>query len=346
MITIGEEIAGINLRELIKVRTYHFQMKLLVYVLAVALLVGLTLYLPGLLWVIPSLLLGLAYAHAVELQHQCLHNTAYRTKRWNRIVGVPLGMPLLVSFSDYQNSHLKHHRLLGTPEDKEFFNYSYQKLHSLTALIPHLLMVRHYRDVAGYIAKSVVGKLVREKEATPKVARKIRSEYQMMAVALVAAAGLSGYFATTIFLKVWALPFVVGVLTHALIELPEHIGCNTTIADVLNNTRTMKASKAMVWFVNGNNYHVEHHWLPAVPNDKFPELHQKVTSRITYLDLSYGSFYKQFFVHLRNKNLHRAWERTAPAQEKRAAAHASAHAPGELEAAAVSAASLEGDRRG
>jgi len=63
-----------------------------------------------------------------------------------------------------------------------------------------------------------------------------------------------------------------------------------------------------VWFVNGNNYHVEHHWLPAVPNDKFPELHTYVSSRITYADLGYGSFYSQFFRNLRRNNLHQAWE--------------------------------------
>lgn len=316
MIGIGEEIAGVNLKELAKVRTYHFQIKLLALIFVVALLVGLTLLLPGWLWVVPSLLLGLAYAHAVELQHQCLHNTAYANRKWNRIVGVPLGIPLLVSFSDYQNSHLKHHRLLGTPEDKEFFNYSYQKLQSLTALIPHLFMVRHYRDVAGYIVKSVAGKLVREKDATVKIAKRIRFEYRLMALALAVAAAVTAVFGTTLFLKVWLLPFFVGVLTHALIELPEHIGCNTTLPDVLRNTRTMKASGLIVWFVNGNNYHVEHHWLPAVPNDKFPELHQKVNSRIAYLDVSYWSFYKQFFKHLHNKNLHQAWQQPTAAEQQ------------------------------
>jgi len=77
---------------------------------------------------------------------------------------------------------------------------------------------------------------------------------------------------------------------------------------VLVNTRTIKTNKLLVWFVNGNNYHVEHHWLPAVPNDKFPELHTLVSSRITYADISYRSFYTQFFRNLRKNNLHQAWE--------------------------------------
>ena len=320
MIRVGEDTEVKNLREIVKVNSIHFQMKLIVYVLVTVSLITLVLFLPVPYWILPSLLLGLAYAHAVELQHQCLHSTAYRSKFWGRVVGVLLGLPSLVSFSDYQNSHLKHHRLLGTPEDKEFFNYAYQKLNSFPALVMHLWMVLHYRDVMGYIFKSALGKLVRKNEATPKMAKRIRFEYQLMAVFIAAMAFASIFFQTTLFLKLWFIPLLVAVPTHALIELPEHIGCNTTINDVLVNTRTIKTNKILVWFVNGNNYHVEHHWLPAVPNDKFPELHAYVTARTKYADVSYRSFYAQFFRNLRKRNLHQAWEPPTIDQQLRNAA--------------------------
>lgn len=307
MIAVGQEIAGLNLRELAQVKSSHFQLRIIVLLFVTAALVILTLLTPWPLWILPSLLLGLPYAHAVELQHQCLHNTAYKSKSWNRLVGVALGLPSFVSFSDYQNSHLKHHRLLGTPEDKEFFNYSYQKLTSLGALIPHLWMVRHYRDVFVYICKSAGGKLVREKEATLKVARKIRFEYNLMAVFLIVMAAITIMFQTTIFLNLWLIPFLIAVPAHALIELPEHIGCDTKVPNVLKNTRTIKAGYLAVWFAHGNNYHVEHHWLPGVPNGRFPELHKYVVSEIEYLDTSYWSFYREFIHNLRNKNLHRPW---------------------------------------
>jgi len=307
MIRVGEDKEVKNLREIVKVRSLYFQQKLIVYLVVCAILISLAVVLPLPFWILPSLLLGLAYAHAVELQHQCLHNTAYRSRFWGRVVGVLLGLPSLVSFSDYQNSHLKHHRLLGTPEDKEFFNYAYQKLNSIPTLVAHLWMVRHHRDVVGYISKSAVGKLVRKEQATLQMAKRIRFEYQLMAVFLVAMAVLTIVFQTTLFLKLWLVPFLIAIPTHALIELPEHIGCDTTIPNVLVNTRTIKTNKLLVWFVNGNNYHVEHHWLPAVPNDKFPELHTYVSSRTTYADVGYRSFYSQFFRNLLNNNLHRAW---------------------------------------
>lgn len=43
-----------------------------------------------------AILLGAVYTHAVELQHQCLHHTAF-LKAWpHRVIGIPLGLPLLV----------------------------------------------------------------------------------------------------------------------------------------------------------------------------------------------------------------------------------------------------------
>ncbi|WP_407650765.1 fatty acid desaturase [Aerosakkonema funiforme] len=46
-----------------------------------------------------------------------------------------------------------------------------------------------------------------------------------------------------------------------------------------------------MWFTDGNNYHVEHHWLPNVPGDRLAELHNYIESKIRYLDSSYWSFY-------------------------------------------------------
>ena len=309
MIRVEEKLPGMNLHKLARVRSVAFHAKILVLVLVTAAMACLTLVSPGLFWLAPSVALGLAYAHAVELQHQCLHHTAYRSVIWNRIAGVILGMPLLVSYSDYQNSHMKHHKLLGTPEDKEFFNYSYQRLNSVLALIPHLWMVRHYRDTVIYILKSVAGKLVREQDATLKAAKRIRFEYQLMFLFIAAIAISACLFNIDMALRLWLIPLLAGIPTHALIELPEHMGCNVRTTNVLENTRTIRANEIVVWFVNGNNYHVEHHWLPGIPNDKFPDLHAGIASRITYFEPGYWSFYRDFLRNLRHKNLHNAWSR-------------------------------------
>jgi fatty acid desaturase len=292
MLTVGQEV-GIPMHVLAQVKGRYFAIRLLIVVSLVAVLIALTIMADGIIAVVPAVLLGLMYGHAVELQHQALHSTAFATRWLNRLAGVPLGMPLLVSFSDYQHSHLRHHRLLGTPEDREFFNYGYDALTTLRALIPHLLMVRHYRDVARYIVQSIFGGLKRD-GANAKILGRIRTEYRLFALFLAAMLAATIIFKTDLFLWIWLIPLVIGVPTHALIELPEHIGCDTGTVDVLKNTRTIKASWLGNWFTNGNNYHVEHHWLPGVPNSRWPELHKKIAKDIKHLDSSYGSFYWAF----------------------------------------------------
>lgn len=301
MIRIQETIPGVDILALSQVRARYFQVKLLICVCLVMISIALIVLAPGILWLAPAFVLGLMYAHAVELQHQCLHNTAYRSKRWNRIVGVLLGLPTLVSFSDYQSSHLEHHRLLGTPENREFFNYGYEKLTSLRWFLPHLFMVRHYQDVVFFILRAIVGGARKDKKHA--VAQRIRTEYQLMAVFLVGMAVITYAFQTVLFLKIWFIPLLVAIPTHCLIELPEHIGCQGDTLDVLNNTRTIKASKFGVWFVDGNNYHVEHHWLPSVPNDRFPDLNNLIASRIRVAETSYWSFYRKFFKNLYTRNV-------------------------------------------
>lgn len=296
MIKIDEEIKGLDLRKLSEVRSAHFQTKFIICVLLCAAFITLSLSLGGALWLIPSILLGFMYAHAIELQHQCLHNTAYRSKKWNRIVGVTLGLPTLVSYSDYQSSHLEHHRLLGSPENKEFFNYGYGSLTSFRKLIPHLFMVSHYRDVMIYILYAVKGSIRKDKK--PAVALRIRTEYRLMALFLLAMGILAVTGFHMVALKVWLLPLLIAVPVHCLIELPEHIGCDVQTLDVLTNTRSIKAGRLASWFVDGNNYHVEHHWLPSVPNDRFPELHKLVSGRIKHQEISYWSFYSNFLSNL------------------------------------------------
>lgn len=307
MITVGVAARGINLGALVKVRKQRFQRKLAAVIIATSLLTWLTLSISGVVLIIPIILLGLIYAHCVELQHQCLHNTAYRSKRWNRFVGVLLGLPSLVSFSDYQYSHMRHHRLLGTPQDKEFFNYDYKSLSNVWQFIPHLLLVPHHRDVAHSIFNSLLGRLSRG-DANPKIVRKIRTEYLIMALMLASMATLSIVFQTWIFVKLWFIPFWIAIPAHALIELPEHFGCEGQTTDVLKNTRSIRAGWLGYWFTNGNNYHVEHHWLPAVPNDRFAELHHSLENGIVYLEDSYWSFYSKFFTHLLSSKSKVVWD--------------------------------------
>ena len=300
MLTVGKPFDRMAVSELSRVRVSPFLWRTLLFlVLAIALSVA-VLRTQGILAVAAMALLGLVYAHGVELQHQALHNTAFPSKFWNRLVGFFLGLPMLVSYSDYQYSHLRHHRLLGTADDREFFNYGYDRLTSLKPLLAHLLMMRHYRDVSGFIARSLVGWT--KPGIKPETARKIRAEYRWMAFFLAVAAALSIAFHTWAAVYLWLVPLLVAIPAHAMVELPEHWGRDHGTLDVAVNTRTIKAGPFGSWYTNGNNYHIEHHWLPGVPNDRFAELHRAIEGTIAGEAEeeveTYPAFYRRFFLEL------------------------------------------------
>ena len=310
MIKVGVAAPGINLGALVKVRKHRFHRKMVTLIIVTSLLASLILLTSGIVSIIPMILLGMMFAHCIELQHQCLHHTAYRSKKWNRFIGVLLGLPSLVSFSDFQYSHMRHHRHLGTPQDKEFFDHDYESLSSVWKFLPHLFLFPYHKAVAKSIFDALPGKLSRG-DAQPKVIKKIRTEYLLMVLMLVGMATLSVVFQTWIFVKLWFIPFLFSIPTHALVELPEHFGCQGQTPDVLKNTRSIRAGKIAIWFTNGNNYHAEHHWLPSVPTDKLEEVHQNLTNRMEYLEESYWSFYRKFLTHLLSNKSKVVWSSEA-----------------------------------
>src|ERR1700674_2383318 len=215
MITVGKPLEGMQLGELSQVRTGPFLLRVLVYLALVALLIAAVLRTDGVLWWLSLIGLGLVFGHGVELQHQALHNTAFPSRFLNRWVGFLLGLPMLVSVTDYQVSHLRHHRLLGTADDREFFNYGYDRLTSLKPLLAHLLMLRHYRDVSAFIAASLVGWT--KPGIKPQSARKIRAEYCWMAFFLAAAVVVSIVFHTQALIYLWLVPLLFAIPAHALV---------------------------------------------------------------------------------------------------------------------------------
>lgn len=288
------QLNDIDLSKLTEIRQGSSLVKLLIMACLVIGMITIILCTQGIASFIAIIFLGLMYAHGLVLQHQYLHNTPFHSKQWNRIVGFLLGLPMLVSYSDYQVRHFRHHKLLGTSEDEEFFSYDYNSLKSVKFIIPHFFMLPHYKNVAIKLYKTITGQPLEVVDATPKAKLRVRNEYCLMLIFCIVVLALTIGVQTTLFVKIWLIPLLFANPTYALIELPEHIGCERQVPDVFVNTRTIKASKLVRWFTDGNNYHVEHHWLPNVPPDRLPEVHNYIESKIQYLDSSYWSFYTNF----------------------------------------------------
>jgi fatty acid desaturase len=288
--------------------SYFVAKLLLLSVLMFGCVIGITNlnHLPKVLCVIG---MGLLIAHATELVHQCLHRIASGRAPFDNVLGRLLGLPSGTSFWYYRWFHLWHHRFNGTEQDKESFGYTYQLMEAPSRLkrtwgfCRHLSMIGHYRTTLSRMWLAITGRLGRKlcqdtPEMNPSAAQKIQRDYQIMVVVLVSAIVLSLFFHTYILIELWLLPLlIVWGPVHALIELPEHWGCDRPSSDPFRNTRSIKASRLARWFTNNNCNHVGHHYDMSVPMENLPAFEDALSSQhpFKFHDVSYGSFYLGFF---------------------------------------------------
>ncbi len=237
-------------------------------------------------------ILAAAYTHAVELQHQCLHHSAFRNSRLHRIVGVPLGLPMLVSYSHYRVRHLQHHRYLGTPDDTEFFGFDTRQKLTVGTLVRGMFDVTRLVAVVQDIARCVTGRWAYDiGQISPKSRKAIISEYRWFGIVLVLLAASFAAGGGSLTVRLWLLPFVVAMPMHFLVELPEHILCDTSSVDVLRNTRSITGSWFTTWFTNGNNLHIEHHAAMNVPISRLRERHAYVQEFGSHVQRTYWEFF-------------------------------------------------------
>ncbi|MCY0950420.1 fatty acid desaturase family protein [Streptomyces sp. H27-S2] len=238
-------------------------------------------------------LLGAMYTHTVELQHQCLHHSAFLRPRLHRIIGIPLGIPLFVGYSHYRIRHLQHHRYLGTPQDSEFFGFDTRKPVTWGALFREMFNFGRILVVLGEVVRSIRGTWAYDLGEIPERRRReVMSEYRIMGLCLLAAvaASFAGFGEQVLLL--WALPLLVAVPLHFIVELPEHILCDNSSTDVLRNTRTITGSRFSTWYTNGNNLHVEHHAAMSVPINRLPERHSMAREMAVHTHRGYPAFFR------------------------------------------------------
>jgi fatty acid desaturase len=232
-------------------------------------------------------MIGSMMAHAVELQHQCVHHTAFKRPVFNRIAGTLLGAPMFISFFKYRRDHLIHHRRLGTARDRAFFSYASSEELTWNSVALDFFGIRHIRAVLQEF-----GSCVRRAISKPSSLDRESAVPLVFGFLLTAAIAASIQFQTDVFFKLWFLPLLtVALPIHFLIELPEHLFCSTSTRDALQNTRTIVGSRLSRWFTNGNNFHVEHHLFPKAPFERLADISQSLNGRHAHLSQSYADFY-------------------------------------------------------
>jgi fatty acid desaturase len=240
---------------------------------------------------VPQFLLGSMYSHAVELLHELLHRKRF-LKQHRYQVTLMLGLPMLVSPSLYNFLHRLHHKYLGTPLDTESFSYDYEQITTIKGFILHVSMIKHYLAALKHMLASVFDKINIRDDMPFPIKTLVKREFRLMAVYITIMVIFSVVCKTTFFLDIWLIPLIFGAgPVHALLETPEHIGCNNRSTNVFKNTRSIEAGTFAEWFTNSNCFHSAHHLNAGWEISQLREHHNQIAENIENLEKSYWAFY-------------------------------------------------------
>ncbi|HZM81957.1 MAG TPA: fatty acid desaturase [Candidatus Limnocylindrales bacterium] len=239
--------------------------------------------------------LAAMFVHAVELQHQVLHYSAFVNRPAHRPVGVLLGLPMMVIYSHYQVRHIHHHKYLGTDRDVEFFQFDTRGRISPGRLLLYIFNYRRWFTTLRDAALASTGRWRFDGQISPRAHRNIEGEYRLLLAIVLGAAAVSVATGSTVLIHLWLIPLLLAEPIHFLVELPEHVFCDQDTQDVLVNTRTITGHGFSTWFTNANNLHVEHHLYMTLPMERLTSLHEVIAPLVVNQCRTYPQFYAMAF---------------------------------------------------
>ena len=231
-------------------------------------------------------LMGLVLAGALQVAHDCFHNTYLNSKLGNRIAGMLWCAIILTNFSAVKYAHLVHHRNTRTEGDSEpRFQVS-----TISAYVRLLLLSATTLPRAAYRSARILGGFRRPPHLhTDQAYLDARVDSAAILLWLVVTGSLTVY-APSVMLLIYWIPLAFFPTMVIAIAMPEHHGCEEG-PDILCSTRTTKSN----WFVRmliwNSNFHVEHHLFPAVPSCNLPSLHRKVHNQLQHNAPGYFRFH-------------------------------------------------------
>ena len=252
----------------------------------------------GTVWAVPlTLLQGYCIAFLFTAVHETAHQTAFKTRAWNYLLGHVAAFAIFLPYEYYRAYHWVHHRHTQDP----------QKDPELAMPLPHtrLGIAWLWTGMPIWIgrARLLFAHGVRGKVTVPWVPEDKRALivrearlYLLGYAAVVVASVLAGSLAA---LWLWVVPLLAGQLFLRPYLLAEHTGCAHS-PDMLENTRTTFTNRFVHFFAWNMPFHVEHHAYPAVPFHALPRLHKLLASHITHTADGYPAATADVVRHLRS----------------------------------------------
>ena len=238
-------------------------------------------------WWLPAALLlqGVFLVSLFAAMHECVHASAFRTRRLNDVVGWMAGLGILFDATYYRHFHFAHHRYTQDPaRDPEL----------LTAPPPRSRREYWWRMTAIPYWQARLASLWRLSRgrfdgldfigatARPEIVRSVRGTVLVLAALLAGSLALR----STALLWYWLLPLALGLPLLRLYLLTEHTGCSED-DDAFGNTRTTISTRVVRFLMWNLPYHAEHHLYPSIPFHQLPLAHRWLRGRLRVVSPGY-----------------------------------------------------------
>lgn len=251
------------------------------------------------------------------VMHDCVHGAVFKTTKLNSWIGSTLcAAPVLAQFEGYRNYHLKHHSQAGTVEDPDYPNY---KIYPVSR---RSLFRKFARDLLGITAVKNLfalmamhaGKVEYDmayKGSAKQVGLKTKDLLKNLLFNLYQAVifhlilfGLLWLLGYPQFYVLWWLAYIT---TFALFSRIRNAAEHASVIDLLDadprkHARTVYASwwEKLTVAPNEVNYHIEHHWMPAIPPYRLKAFHYYIKKQGLLADSSICSGYSSVLRSLVN----------------------------------------------
>lgn len=220
------------------------------------------------LWPLLVLPQGILLVFLFTLSHECTHQTPFRSRWLNEIVGHGVGLLIALPFVWFRYFHLAHHKWTNDPDrDPELAGRP--RPDDRLSFVIYLTGWHYWTGMIKVLIGNARGQL-----AEPYLPARQHGAMQSEARILLACYGLAALslLISPVLFWIWLLPLIVGQPFLRLYLLAEH-GLCPPVANMLENSRTT-FTNTLVRFVAWNMpYHAEHHSFPNVPFHKLPAFH-------------------------------------------------------------------------
>jgi fatty acid desaturase len=207
--------------------------------------------------------------------HECVHRTAFASRRANVAVGWIAGVLSFYNSTFYWYFHSWHHRYTQDPaRDPELI---YPKADSRLTYFREIAAVNFWwRRAIDYPALALGRTAARR-----QIARSMTA--QLLVYLAAAGSVVLGFEAVLLY---WFVPAVLAQPLLRAVLIAEHTGCAQN-ADGLSNTRTTLTASPIRLLMWNMPYHAEHHLYPAIPFHRLAAAHAAIGCRLGYVQRGY-----------------------------------------------------------